>query len=77
VKFSVKSIYPTSIYLFAANWESAPTGLKYFCGGDGNENQRHGTDSNYDLRYVSILELNQKPQDTGSGGYRKTKTVPT
>lgn len=81
MKFSVKSIYPISTSLRAANcrfsWELAAMGVEYLFMGDGS--QIHGliTEGNYDFRYLGIGALNAKPQPNQiSGRYRQENAVP-
>lgn len=81
MKFSVKSIYPNSTSLRAANcrfsWESAAAGVEYLFMGDDRQNQWQITEGNHDFIYQRISGLNAalKPNQA-SGRYRYQDAVP-
>ncbi|MBD2504300.1 hypothetical protein [Anabaena azotica] len=91
MKFSVISIYPISIStsLLATNcrfsWESGSVGVEYLFMGNGSRDglrpgfgdRRQIAEGNHEFIYVSIDQLNAKPQlDTRSGRYRQRYAVP-
>ena len=81
MKFSVKSVYPNSTSLRAANCltsqESAAVGVEYLFMGDGSRDFRQFIQSNHDFWYANIAVLNAAPKrNKKSGRYKQQDAVP-